>query len=473
MGKNVLRLLFLILPFMVISISCQKDNLDEVANQDILEARMWFEITYSPNLIIDSKNSARKKAISVPNWDHAKAFFHKESKTIEVPLISDGEFGFASKESFLAFQATGEKRYLESRTYLIIESEKGNKRGFLMTIIPEKSFKLKKNFEAFRSTYRKWENDFNGSVLYHELDGPFTNGWRITEGRSTNRILNDGENGIPTIVSKGCWAAYLVSWTYTCEQSDKGISVGSDVIAQSADCKYYEEWEYLYTVCDDDGGGGGGSGEGEYDPGPQIIDAIYDPNSTLSPREKRRLEAAVNEFIEHNPIYALIWQRLLTNNVRLVFHINPSIQSNAEISGNILTFRDIDEITRVNVGEELIHRAQKLTYGEAMVSIKRNFEFEAKLVQDLATLNNEPWRSMITNGFADPIDNGNYIMWLTSLWRGEILMDASTLNYHCNRWFYPNPANNYSDPNFVPLFFIDIFSGNNGGGSSDDGTIMY
>jgi len=67
-----------------------------------------------------------------------------------VPLIVQGEFGFATEESFKAFKETSDKRFLLSRTTIVIEKKGNNFTGFLMTIIPDKDYQLANDFKTIK-----------------------------------------------------------------------------------------------------------------------------------------------------------------------------------------------------------------------------------------------------------------------------------------------------------------------------------
>jgi hypothetical protein len=173
-----------------IVISCRKEILDENITRDfdIMEARNWFENLSSPELVLESKDFSKNKLDAKPNWNLAFKSRHGDSETIEVPLILTGEFGYSSEESYQAFKESGDKRLLISRTTMIIEKKENTTIGFLMTIIPDKECQIVNNFDVFNSSYKKWQKDFGGVVLYHRFDGSFVNGWRFVTGKVVSNI---------------------------------------------------------------------------------------------------------------------------------------------------------------------------------------------------------------------------------------------------------------------------------------------
>jgi hypothetical protein len=250
-----------------IIISCRKEIPDkpDESLMDISEARLWYENLYSAELSFKSADLAKGKLHAKPNWNLAFRSNHKDSKTVETPLITEGEIGFASKQSYDAFKETGNKNYILSRTTVVIE-KKGNKTtGFLMTVVPDKEYQEENNFNSFSSSYRKWQKGFSGIVLYHNLDGSFSNGWRLLKGKVVNTVKHKNDNGIQVqLSSKGCVDWYWVQWEYSYNMDFKGTN----------GWVYNEQWTYLYTTCDSGGGGGeGGSGGGA------TTEAVYIPES--------------------------------------------------------------------------------------------------------------------------------------------------------------------------------------------------
>ena len=147
--------------------------------------------------------------------------------------------------------------------------------------------------------------------------------------------------------------------------------------------------DYMYSVCDgDDGGGGGGEGgDGGYQSQTPHLDQIYASASTLTSTQQGNLEIANSQFQSANAIYAYIWQSITNSNSRITFKIDPSINGIGSLSedGLTMSFKAEEYITESVLQEELIHKYQSINYGVNFDSSIRNYELEAKVLQDIVS----------------------------------------------------------------------------------------
>ena len=101
---------------------------------------------------------------------------------IEAPLVTSGFFGVYSAENKAAYEQTGDIRYLQSLSRIVIRFDKstGKTSGFIMTIIPDRLYIEETDFSLKNITYMNFD-DFSGIIYYHNLQGQFTNGWRFNQ----------------------------------------------------------------------------------------------------------------------------------------------------------------------------------------------------------------------------------------------------------------------------------------------------
>lgn len=274
MNNPVLKRIIILIFFFGLGLSCQKEDENNLEDPILLEAKIWYENIKTPDLITVTKNLSSENFKASPRWKDAFISKNKDFKSVEIPLDVVGEFGFATADNSKAFKETCDKRYIESRTSLIIIPRGKKTIGFLMTIIPDKDFLEGEDFNAFSSSYKKWQLNFSGIVLYHDLNGSFSNGWIFENGRAMYPVKYYNTK-IPLDMSKSCRDWYWVEWSYTCNGTSDLSFKGS------GGCVYNEQWTYLYTDCEPAGGGGeGGSGGGACDGGylpPSDIPCIGDP----------------------------------------------------------------------------------------------------------------------------------------------------------------------------------------------------
>lgn len=450
--KNKNQKLSIIISFCLIAfVSCQKEinNEFDYMPNEITAARAWFDANYS-NGIVFSKKDSENKSQGVPDWDHALIYRHKDFSTIEVPLNLLDNVGFATEESLLAFSESGDVRFLEVRSFLVIvKGIKGEKLGFIMTIIPDKDYKTKENFKAYTSSYLKWQNKFSGVVLYHKLDGSFSNGWKFSDGKAITATKLIGKENFPADISpKSCTDYYLHTVYYQChyeeEQQTKGWNCW--ITGYTVD--------FLYTYCSDDGGGGSGG----YQSNTPNVDLVYHSSSTLDATQKLLLEAAIEGFKAKNTVFAAIWQALVNQQVRITFSINPYIVDDGLASydkdGRKIEFKTEDAIALINLEEELIHCFQHNVYGSNFSFSIRNYEFEAKVLRDILCVKAGLLCPSIGGWhFSSETDKSNYDNWIIRVAGGEPFSTA-TFNNFCQVWSYTNRPTIF-DPSVQPEVILN------------------
>jgi hypothetical protein len=254
-------------------------------------------------------------------------------------------------------------------------------------------------------------------------------------------------------------AWYYVQWSYEC-----GLNT------TTKGCGYVEYWYYLYTTCDE-GGTSEGGGDGGYQSNTPNADQVYNSSSTLEPSQKLALESAIVGFKNRAQMYASIWQSLVSYGVSIKFKIGyvPD-QAPASISpdGKTITFKDESSICTEYLQEELIHKYQSIYYGSVFVQTIRNYEFEAKVLEDVTHFEiGYPGGDFGTCCFQSQADRIEYQDWIGRLARGE-RMNNGTFNSLCQRWYYPRPDSpTYCNPNFVPHVYNSCKAGDfiEGGGT--------
>ena len=122
---------------------------------------------------------------------------------------------------------------------------------------------------------------------------------------------------------------------------------------------------------------------------------------------KGTLISAVDYFAT-TPLYSDLYGILATRVTKITFQVDPLIGTPARYDGktNTISFRTVTDIIDYNTNEELVHAAQKVMYGSKMTNDIKNFEFEAKVIQDIVSerLGFRPFRG--NWGLSDPFASG-------------------------------------------------------------------
>lgn len=271
MKQKVFKVLVFSIFILGIIISCQKEisEKQEDSTTEIIAAQKWYDSNYSKGIILNSNDLAKGNMQVRPDWREAFSTNHSGYKTVEVPIMTIGRFGYATKESKLDFDETGDARFLQSLTRLVVLSKEGISKpiGFLMTIIPDKDYQEANRNYTFTSSYKRWLNGFSGFIIYNNLDGSFSNGWKISDGKvvktvNQKKIVNTEIK--PIFGSKSltdmlvCYNTYLLMWYQDCiEWYTNGVYVNTTCGPG------YLVMELQYSICNYvEEGGGGGEGEG-------------------------------------------------------------------------------------------------------------------------------------------------------------------------------------------------------------------
>lgn len=254
--------------------------------------------------------------------------------------------------------------------------------------------------------------------------------------------------------------------------------------------------EYKGTTCKTYSVGGGGIPSGRYSPGgfPQHgkfedqgtggrgnsyyigdlwkfkfpkMQEIYDAESTLNVKQKSHLEHVFKLFDEFPSDYKKMLNKLLAQNIRIKFSIDPTISNSAEYNGlyNTIRFKSESHISWTYLIEEIVHAVQKICYYKSTMNNKyKNYEFEAQVFIDLVNgisgasggigmlVEYRP-RQNNTN----PVFYDEYTKWIDGIIKKGTMTgsDYNTFNSLCDMWAPPSGGS--AIPNFVPKLIEEFF----------------
>lgn len=172
--------------------------------------------------------------------------------------------------------------------------------------------------------------------------------------------------------------------------SYKGTHCWTEYIDIDSGGNIYKDNEYDPGIDNPYGGGSYGSISNPTQFKFNHLENLYSSKSTLNLKEKIALENALTSLQNYADTYMMIINSLKKNNNKITFIINQDTCSKYEAQAlyyktkRTIYFKSIDQISSVNLEEEIIHAVQDLEYyGDLMLSCKKNCEFEAKVLRDL------------------------------------------------------------------------------------------
>lgn len=307
--KNALLLLITSIMGVMIN-ACNKNDLildlDRLTQKDELsieEAQKWYTTSQNPIFEIkpvkDIDEGVYKLAgidpektmslqsrpvLGKPNWERAKQSQKGKYAIVEMPIKTRGKMFFMDEDTRERFERTRDAKSITNAARLVIQKnlETGEMRTFIYVFIGTYEY-LQKSKRMHKNTYFKREKDFEGTVLFYNLDGTLVNGWGYRDGKIVTRIstfyssdvgsiklgkqagidgsLNAGNRKLSSSGggALNCTTAYIPVMSEGCEPVDVygewDDELGEEVthIDYNCDPKWTME---LVTVCDSEDGSG-------------------------------------------------------------------------------------------------------------------------------------------------------------------------------------------------------------------------
>lgn len=107
-------------------------------------------------------------------------------------------------------------------------------------------------------------------------------------------------------------------------------------------------------------------------------------DANLNEEFKSQLISTVNQFATY-PVFEGLYG--LASRKTITIRRNPLLKYQAQFNkkDHCIYFKSETSLYLFDMGEELIHAAQAIQYGDKMVDEIRNFEFEAKVIYDIVS----------------------------------------------------------------------------------------
>lgn len=217
------KVVLLYVIFIAIFIACRQELLEEPEDSSLSidMAKDWFEAHQPEMLTLKSGDTSLPEPVAVwPDWETAFASHNNKVEVVESSIFGNGSFGFATEESFSQWASTEDMGYLTSLSRIVVLKYKktGEIVSFIMTIVGDKEYLEKNQFRQKNNTYVRKEKDFNGLVIFQNLQGEFVNGWRFTNGEVSHKVkLNSGVSlQLKSLIVEACVSYEIIMWNMYC-----------------------------------------------------------------------------------------------------------------------------------------------------------------------------------------------------------------------------------------------------------------
>lgn len=365
-----------------------------------------------------------------PSWLYYACNQNDTLLAVDVDLTDRIMQDYVLQESWEGYQKYKQLKYRRSYTRYVYTRhlQTGVEQGFFMTIVPSLNCTRNYSTRIERNTYLYRNKYLSGYVLFHNLDGTFSNGWQYQDGKIVGRVLSPrkaqslGISGDPLLLGQ-CAASYQVApkkeqpriQTRSSGESGGGWDIdggwipGGEVVGSGGggggSIVIIGGGGSGGTTIPGGGGGGGGGGgtSGGYEPDPPkeepVVEEVVIPNDTLkiiydikksdlNQEQIDKLAGTFQLFAKGKTgefcIFILDCEGTL-----LAFSIPSEGMENKIASfspeNNKISFKDEQAITQLApLSEELFHAVQyNGYYGLKMDNSVANYDFEAKVLVDI------------------------------------------------------------------------------------------
>jgi hypothetical protein len=173
-------------------------QVSEEDEQDILAAQYWYNRNKPQTLALKSGTLGSNRmdysqlTELLPDWKHAKVKSAGKEKTVEAEFYNfDEQVQFINPNEVDRFHELEGKGYVWSVTRLVVRTNEtaGITDGFMMTVIPSMEYNAKNKGNPYKNlSYLERDKEFDGSILYHKMEGEFVYGWLYQNGIITGII---------------------------------------------------------------------------------------------------------------------------------------------------------------------------------------------------------------------------------------------------------------------------------------------
>lgn len=265
---------------------CSSENDDHAIPKKPVEpltvsgAMNWYNETVG---MLEKQKSTTDSSAEVPYQpleNLAKLFADELWYAVESPLdFGDQSLMIMTPEVSDYTVTHGDDAIKQTLKLVVLRNkETGETYSFIMAVVPELNYMLRKGDELNKITYLSRDSDFDGYIFFFTLDGHLINGWLYEDGKVTGGTNLSGD-GKRTKIAKAMYMEIKVCGSYMVEC---GGGSGGGV-----DCYTYIEVVYIEDGIGNPSSGGGGNIQYPNSGGGTNTDSWVPIKPTPSGKEKK------------------------------------------------------------------------------------------------------------------------------------------------------------------------------------------
>ncbi|MDR1756834.1 MAG: hypothetical protein LBR65_07770 [Culturomica sp.] len=437
--KHKPYVLFLLCIFLFIR--CEREEIAVPPSRSPESLAEWYETNYPQALRLKIEEEYVGSAMT-PHWESARFAGNGHLRSMEAEMLSDGLLVYhpdwKEKADMPAVRNTSyPSAYSFTRLIILANEEIGEQICFLMTVVPTAEYYARHpDFHEDFSYFDK-PAEYNGLVLYHNMEGELVNGWEYEAGRITERIT-PAEG--PTTRAFTCSTDYIWVDVYSCWVITTGFGKEANSISE---CDIFTKLVEI-SMCqvteestgggyDNDpwrgrGGGGGSNDRTNNSTQNNSRSKKITQKLSLNFADSVKLEEALEELTQE-----CAFTQILNYFNSIGFKLEDIVVDEKLRLGNAsftpdnkLKFWGSEDINAENLMHELTHAYQYHYHQQngnnyALGGVETGtMEFEVRLLADLIAYQKDPdmmrneWACRVYNGGVYEIEE-DYEKWLKSL----------------------------------------------------------
>jgi len=350
-----------------------------------------------------------------PDWENAIEEENDDEKVILVPIRVKGIEININYECSQRYNETKDERYLNTRMLLCFKVNKKTKKEdfFFMSFAPSESYLVKNNFDLTNNFYFKRDKNYDGKVIYHDINSNFVNGWEYQKGKITafeypklnNKSAVTTRSNSEEIVCYESWRVTVTTYYYSVNGGPLHYNFSRVESSSDQFCVFANPTgnrPAIWWIDDSDGSGKGGGGytppAPPEEPEKTILQKIAN-TINLDNTQKQLLNKAMEELINEGCMQKALYQMLVNKNVKLDFGMvlnvtDKTSPANYNPYNKSINFKNNESINSENLKEEVFHAWQDAFYSGGISQYGKdpkgnklpgyvNIEFEAKFFRDI------------------------------------------------------------------------------------------